>query len=178
VELALTGTTQVAAASDPVQAVAEIRLVPSPCEALWVWVYTVVALSAISLLAPLGIPWLHAGRFNQETSFGKGELLGFALALFAAALGRWLVKEGDRRIGLMVFSFAGMAIVSIMLSLLWYDAYQVETKQTADLFLQLPQVVQISWGLVGLSLLCGGATEFSYARSVQKSEVKVTGATS
>ena len=176
-ELASTGTAQVAAVTGPVQAVAEIRLVPSPCEALRVWAYTVVALSAISLLAPVGIPWLHTGRFNQETSFGKGELLGFALALFAAALGRWLAKEGDRRMGLMFFSFAGTTIVSIMLSLLWYDAYQVETKQTADLFFKLPQVVQVSWGLFILSLLCGGATEVSYARSVQKSQVKVKGTT-
>jgi hypothetical protein len=175
VELASAGTAHVAPDTGEVLAVAEIRPVPSPFEALRIWAYTVVLLSAISLLGPLCIPWLHTDRFNQETSFGKGELLGFALALFAAALGRWLVKEGDRRIGLMVFSIAGMVIVSIMLSLLWYDAYQVETKQTADLFLQLPQVVQISWGLVGLSLFCGGATEVSYARSLQESAVKVTG---
>ena len=157
------------------QAVAEIRPVPTPCEALRVWAYTVVLVSLFSLLAPLTIPWLHTGHFNQETSFGKGELLGFAFALFAAALSRWIVQQGDRNrnVGLMFLSIAGMLCVSLAIALLWLDAYQVQTNQTKNLFVQLPQVIQVSWGLVCASVLCGAATEVSYARSLRKTAVKV-----
>lgn len=168
------GPKPLAAAQQSPQAMAEIRPVPTPCEALKVWAYTVVLVSLFSLLGPLAIPWLHTGHFNQETSFGKGELLGFAFALFAAALSRWIVQEGDRSIGLMFFSIAGMLCVSFAIALVWLDAYQVQTNQTKNLFIQLPQVIQVSWGLVCASVLCGVATEVSYARrNLRETAVKV-----
>lgn len=169
------GPAELAAAQRSPQAVAEIRPIPTPLEALKVWVYTVVLMSLFSLLGPLSIPWLHTGHFNQDTSFGKGELLGFAFALFAAALSRWIVREGDRNrnVGLMFCSIAGMLCVSLAIALLWFDAYQVQTNQAKDLFIQLPQVMQISWALVCASVLCGAATELSYARSLRKTAVRV-----
>jgi biotin transporter BioY len=169
------GPAHLAAAQKAPEAVAEIRPVPTPFEALKVWAYTVVLVSLFSLLGPLSIPWLHTGHFNQETSFGKGELLGFAFALFAAALSRWIVQESDRNrnIGLMFFSIAGMLCVSFVIGLLWFDAYQVQINQTKTLLVQLPQIMQVSWGLVFASVLCGAATEFSYARSLRETAVKV-----
>lgn len=166
---------QLAAAQQAPQAVGEIRPIPTAFEALKTWACTVVLVSIFSLLGPLFIPWLYTGHFNQEASFGKGELLGFAFALFAAALSRWIVQEGDRNrnVGLMSFSITGMLLVSLAIALLWLDAYQVQTKQTKNLFIQLPQVMQISWILVGVSVLCGAITEVSYARSLRETAVRV-----
>jgi hypothetical protein len=175
VGLTSVGPGQLAAAQQAPQAVAEIRPIPTAFEALKVWACLVVLFSLFSLLGPLFIPWSHTGHFNLEASFGKGELLGFAFALFAAALSRWIVQEGDRNrnVGLMSFSITGMLFVSLAIALLWLDAYQAQTKQTKNLFVQLPQVMQISWVLVGASVLCGAATEVSYARSLRETAVRV-----
>jgi heme/copper-type cytochrome/quinol oxidase subunit 4 len=167
-KLASAGATQSAAAQDEAQASAEIRKVPTPREALWTWCITVVPLSLLALVGPWVIPWLHTGQLNVKTSFGKGELIGFSFALFAAALSRWVVHEGDRKTGLMVFSILGMACVAAAIALLWFDAYQVQTGQARHSFLQVQQVVTLSWILVGMSVICGASTEIVYARSLQQ----------
>ena len=73
---------------------AEVRHALTVPRAIGTWLYTVVLFSALALLGPLFIPPLHNG-FSMSLSFGNGELLSFALALFAAAISRWIVHGGD-----------------------------------------------------------------------------------
>ena len=132
------------------------------------WLGSVVTLSAFTLIGPLIIPKLDTRHFNTKVSFGKGELLGFAFALFVAALSRWIVHEVDRNIPFMIFSIIGMVLVAITLALLWNDMYNVQKGYTKHLHFQASQVVSWSWILVGLSLVVGAFTEILYARKLAR----------
>lgn len=153
--------------------VADLRAVPSAREAFSAWLSTVVLLSLLLLIGPFFIPWAHDGRFNVDLSFGKGELFGFDFAVFAAALSRWLMREGNTNKMLRSISIAGMVATAIALTLLWFDSFEVQTSQSSKLFFKSSQVVWGSCVLAGLSLICGAATEVVYARSLKRSAVVV-----
>src|SRR5450759_2650074 len=161
-----------AAPPQPARAVGEITKVPSIHGALLAWLFTVVLLSALALAGPLFVPLAHTGRVDTSISFGKGELLGFALALFAAAVSRWIVHGARASVALLSLSIAGLALVAIAIALVWFDSYQVQTGQATELFLPVSSVVFASWILVGLAFFCGAASEIAYAYSLRPTAVK------
>jgi hypothetical protein len=155
----------------PPTAVAEISPFASVVRALWTWLWAVVVFSAVALMGPLFVPWFENsnGRFGANASFGKGELLSFCFAIFAAAVSRWIVHEGHRNVALMVISIVGMFIVASAISLLWYDTF-VHGSPTLK---KQVKTVQISEVLIVLSLICGAATEWVYALSLRPAFVRV-----
>jgi membrane protease YdiL (CAAX protease family) len=109
----------------------------------------------------------------MNVSFGKGELLGFALALFAATLSRWIAHEGTGREMLWSLSTFGLALAAAAIAVVWLSGYQVETGQEKDLFIPTSSVVLGSWVLVVASFVIGAIGEIMYARSLRPTAVKL-----
>jgi len=57
---------------------------------------------------------------------GKGDLLGFAFALFAAAVARGLIESSSRRRGLFWAATAGLSLTALLIALVWADAFARE----------------------------------------------------
>jgi hypothetical protein len=151
--------------------VGDFRKAPSPLGALALWFVTVFIFSALAVVGPLVIPLAHTGKANMNVSFGKGELLGFALALFAATLSRWIGHEGKGRATLWSLSTLGLALAAAAIAVVWLDGYEVHIGQEKDLFIPTSSVVVGSWILVGASFVCGAIGEIMYARSLRPTPV-------
>lgn len=156
-----------------VTAVAEVRKVPSVGGAVGAWLCTVVLFSALALVGPFFVPLAHTGKVQMAVSFGKGELLAFALAIFAAALSRWIVHEGPGNVALTSLGAAGTAVSAIAISAVWLDEYEVATQQSKGLLFSLSRVATYSWVLVIAALILGLVAEIMYALSLKPSAVKV-----
>lgn len=152
---------------------AEVTTAPSIREALVAWFFTVVLFSAVALAGPVFAPLVHTGRLDPNVAFGKGEILGLGLAVFAAALSRWVVRGPQSSVPLRSLSTLGLILVAIAIALVWLDSYQVDTGQSKALFFPQSRVFTASWILLVASLLCGVATEVKYARSLQRPAVKL-----
>jgi len=159
----------------PGQVVAEatVKKAPSVGGALIAWLCTVVLFSALVLTGPFFAPLAHTGKIDITASFGKGELLGFGLAVFAAALSRWVVHDARSNVVLQGLSAAGLVLVAIAIALVWLDAYEVQIGDSKTLFMPASRVVTASWVLVGIALLSGAATEVAYALGLRPPAVKV-----
>jgi hypothetical protein len=145
--------------------------IPTYWVAILTWFVTVVFFSALALIGPVVVPGKH---FHWDTSFGKGELLGFALGLFAASLGRWIVHDGPRlsvhNKALAILSWIGLATSASGIAILWNDAYRVEVGQEKTLHYGTSIVVEWSIGLVIASVVIGVLTEVCYVRLLKKSK--------
>jgi hypothetical protein len=157
----------------PVVAEATVKKAPTVGGALIAWLCTVVLFSALALAGPFFAPLGHSGKLDTAASFGKGELLGFGLAVFAAALSRWIVHDARSNVVLQSLSGAGLVLVAIAIALVWVDAYQVQIGDSKALFFPAARVVLASWVLVGMALLCGAATEIVYVLGLRPPAVKV-----
>ncbi len=142
--------------------------------ALVEWLVTVVLFSAFALGGPVVAPLLgKAGNFKPVVSFGKGELLGLALAIFAAAAARCLSLRSN--VALRGLSTAGLVLVSVAIALVWTDGYRLQTHESHELALPGGHVLGVSWVLLGLALLCGAAAEVAYSLSLRRAAVKAPG---
>jgi hypothetical protein len=109
----------------------------------------------------------------MNTSFGQGELLGFTLAVFAAAFSRWIVHQGRGELIFRSLGLIGIVFAAIAVSFVWFDNYLVATDQIESLIFPRSNVVLTSLILAGASVACGAASEVGYALSVRPSAVTV-----
>jgi hypothetical protein len=154
--------------------VATLKRAPTVPEALIAWLATVVLFSAVALAGPFFAPWVHTGHVSTTVSFGKGELLGFALAISAASLGRCVISDVRWNAVLRPISAVFMALVAAAITAVWIDDYTVYTHASKELFLPEAHVVTAGWVLVALALICGAITEAAYALSSKDSAVGVS----
>lgn len=146
-------------------------------EAIGIWFLWIVVLSGLfAVIAPLFIPFIHSDfkQWNLGDSFGKGELLGAAFAILAAAASRWNAADaaGGRILrGLSIFLFG---LSAIALALIWGDNYQakIHTKPTLNpdpkLIFTSDEVFKVSLVFFAVSLAFGLLTEVLVAASRRK----------
>jgi hypothetical protein len=138
---------------------------------LWCFL-TVCIFSAIALLGPILAPLLLDHHFHWTVSFGRGELLGFALGLFAASLSRWIIHGSDHRT-LQLVSCIGLAATGIAIGILWTDSFESILHATRHPWFSAQSIVAASLVLSGAAFFLGASTEVLYARMRQNSITEI-----
>jgi hypothetical protein len=129
------------------------------------WFVFIVLFSAIGLLAPLIVPWWHTQHFDASVSFGRGELFGWSLAVFSAALVRSLAHpgKGEAVTYLRFCTALLLACAGGLVGIQWVDLYEDPTMP----FLRPENTVVLSTASVLISTVLGMYAEIAFVHGLR-----------